>query len=250
MITGERAVTGEGAFNPSWQRHLSIYHLVAPTLGPGLVLDLGCGIGQGQAAIEPRRSVGVDLESRALAAQQRPTVCADMRRLPFRDGSFDSVFASHCVEHVPDPERMVAEVARLCTDRAVIATPNRLTFGRPDEIIDPYHFIEFDPEQLRALCAARFGEVEVHGLFGSLRYMDFFHKERQKLDALLRMDPFRLRRLVPLRARQFLYDLMLTRSRRRSDPLEDAIGLEDFRLETEDLDQALDLVAVCRSPRP
>ena len=31
---------------------------------------------------------------------------------------------------------------------AVVVTPNRLTFARPDEIIDPYHYVEFDPGQL------------------------------------------------------------------------------------------------------
>ena len=26
---------------------------------------------------------------------------------------------------------------------AVFVTPNRLTFARPDEIIDPYHYVEY-----------------------------------------------------------------------------------------------------------
>jgi SAM-dependent methyltransferase len=250
MITGERAVTGEGAFNPSWQRHLCIYALVAPMLEPGLVLDLGCGIGQGRFALDPRPSIGVDVESSVLPGQGRPTVRADMRRLPFGAGTFESVVASHSVEHVPDPERMVAEMARVCTDNAtaIFATPNRLTFGRPDEIIDPYHFVEFDPDQLRQLCARSFGDVRVLGLTGSARYMAFFQKERRKLDALLRADPLRLRRLVPRRVRQLLYDVILTRTRREADPVEAAIGPEDFRLGSEGLYDALDLVAVCRRP--
>ncbi len=57
------------------------------------------------------------------------------------------------VEHVPDPERVVAEAARVLEPDgvAIFVTPNRLTLGRPDEIIDPYHYIEFDPEELRRL---------------------------------------------------------------------------------------------------
>jgi SAM-dependent methyltransferase len=250
VITGERAVTGQGAFNPSWQRHLSIYGLVAPLFGPGLVLDLGCGIGQGQGSLAPRPSVGVDVEASVLAGQGRPVVRADMRRLPLREGSFPSIVASHSVEHVPDPERVVSEVARTLADDglAVFATPNRLTFGRPDEIIDPYHFIEFDPAQFRSLCRAGFADVEVLGLFGSARYMEFFAKERCKLGALLRMDPLRLRRLASRRVRQLLYDLMLTRSRREAGPVEASIGPEDFRLDDTGLDEALDLVALCRRP--
>ena len=53
----------------------------------------------------------------------------------------------HSIEHVPDPERVLAQVVRVLEPRgrAVFITPNRLTFGRPDEIIDPYHYLEYDP---------------------------------------------------------------------------------------------------------
>ena len=98
---------------------------------------------------------------------------------------------------------------------AVIVTPNRLTFGRPDEIIDPYHYVELDAEQLRALCAPHFASVELRGLFGSDRYLALVAAERARLDALLRRDPLRLRRLVPRRARQALYDRLLARARTR-----------------------------------
>ena len=80
---------------------------------------------------------------------------------------------------------------------AVFATPNRLTFGRPDEIIDPFHHVEFDPDELRRLCAGGFAACGLRGVFGSERYMELFREERAKLDRLLRRDPLRLRRLVP-----------------------------------------------------
>ena len=85
--------------------------------------------------------------------QERETVVADMRSLPFEDRSFSSVLSVQSLEHVPDPERVVAEARGCSTSTASdFVTPNRLTLGRPDEIIDPYHYIEFDPEDLRRLC--------------------------------------------------------------------------------------------------
>ncbi len=39
---------------------------------------------------------------------------------------------------------------------AVFVTPNRLTLGRPDEIIDPYHYVEFDHAELGRLCERSF----------------------------------------------------------------------------------------------
>lgn len=215
------------------------------------MLDLGCGAGHSFHRLAPRETVGVDLSADALAAQARRTLVADMRALPFADGQFESVISVHSVEHVPDPERVVAEAARVLAPDGVcvFVTPNRLTFGRPDEIIDPYHHVELDPDELRDLCRSWFDDVAVHGVFGSPRYLDLFDSERATLDRLLAADRFRLRRYVPQRARQIAYDLLLRFFRRGEDPRAEAIDEQDFELRAEGLDACLDVVAVCRAAR-
>ncbi|HWF25668.1 MAG TPA: class I SAM-dependent methyltransferase [Solirubrobacteraceae bacterium] len=247
MITGERVSAPEGGFNPTFQRHVAAYRLSAPRLGEGRVLDLGCGVGHSFAELGPRKTVGVDVDPAALAGQERETVVADMRRLPFADASFASVISVHSIEHVPDPERALREVVRILSPggRAVFVTPNRLTFGPPEEIIDPYHYVEYAAAELEALCSAVFAHVEVLGLFGSARYQRLVDAERRELDRLLRLDPLRLRRLVPRRARQRLYDRRLAASRAVPAPGAVDIAPEDFRLAPGPLDAALDLVAVC-----
>jgi SAM-dependent methyltransferase len=247
VITGERVSAPSGGFNPTFQRHVAAYRLCAPLLPPGRVLDLGCGVGHSYSELAPRESVGVDLDPTALAGQGRETRVADMRRLPFPAGSFASVISVQSIEHVPDPEAVLAEVARVLAPGglAVLVTPNRLTFGPPDEIIDPYHYVEFDSRELAALCQRFFARVELHGLFGSDRYTALVRQERQQLDRLLALDPLRLRRLVPRPLRQRLYDAQLRRSRRTAAP--GALDIEpgDFRLDSQGIDGALDLVAVC-----
>lgn len=257
-VTGERVATPTGGFNPTWQRHVAAYLLCEPFLplpsaaGDGRVLDLGCGVGHSYHLLEPRITVGVDLDGEALAGQDRETVVADMRELPFDDASFTSVLSVHSLEHVPDPERVLAEAARVIEPGGVVVfvTPNRLTFGRPDEIIDPYHYVELDPGELRELCLTRFAEVELRGIFGSPRYMQIFDAERAALDRLLSRDPLRLRRLVPNAVKRRLYDTMLRRRRRGDDREAAAIEPEDFELGAEGLEAALDLCAICRRPTP
>jgi SAM-dependent methyltransferase len=249
LITGERVVTSAGGFNPTYQRHVAAYRLGGARLGPGRVLDLGCGVGHSYAELAPRETVGTDIAAAVLAGQHRETVVADMRELPFGDGSFASVFSVHSVEHVPDPERVIAEAMRVLEPggRAVFVTPNRLTFGRPDEIIDPYHYIEFDADQLRGLCAP-FARVEVLGLFGSQRYLALVDTEHAELDRLLALDPLRLRRFVPRRGMQRLYDWRLSRSRAAPLPGAEQIEPADFTLKPgsdRTLATALDLVAIC-----
>jgi SAM-dependent methyltransferase len=249
-VTGERVVTPAGGFNLSWQRHVAEYALSADLLGPGRLLDLGCGIGHSYHVLAPRETVGVDVEPAALAGQERQTVVADMRELPFGDAEFASVLSVHSLEHVPDPERVLAEALRVLEagGQAVFVTPNRLTLGRPDEIIDPYHYVEFDHRELRIACERKFAEVTIRGLFGSPRYMELHTEERARMNRILALDPLRMRRLLPRRMRQRLYDAALRRDRRRPDPRVAAIEITDFELRDERLDEALDLFAICTAP--
>ena len=215
MITGERVTTAAAGFNPTYQRHVAAYRQCATLLPPGRVLDLGCGVGHSYLELSPRVTIGLDLEPSALIGQDRETHAADMRDLPFGDRSFASVLSVQSLEHVPDPESVLAEVVRVLLPggRALFVTPNRLTFGRPDEIIDPYHYVEYDPLQLERLCGRFFDQVGVLGLHGSARYQALVDEERRELDRLLHMDPLRLRRVLPRRVRQRLYDWRLNRER-------------------------------------
>jgi SAM-dependent methyltransferase len=246
-VTGERVSTPAGGFGPTWQRHVAAYAIAAKLLPEGRLLDLGCGVGHSFHLLEPRETVGVDIAAEALAGQDRETHVADMRALPFPAGSFASVLSVQSLEHVPDPERVVAEVRRVLAPGgvAMFVTPNALTFGLPDEIVDPYHYVEFDEASLRALCEAGFDSVELRGLFGSDRYLAIVARERARLEALVRRDRLRLRRVVPRRLRQAAYDRMLRRERASATPAELAIETSDFELRDGPLGESRDLVALC-----
>jgi SAM-dependent methyltransferase len=52
---------------------------------------------------------------------------ADVRELPFRDGSFDAIYSMGTIEHFRDYDRAVAELARVLRPggRAIVGVPNR-----------------------------------------------------------------------------------------------------------------------------
>lgn len=85
---------------------------------PSPVLDLGCGDGRLTRIVWKVLFVGVDRDplevrwARALGAH-RALARADARALPFRDGSFASVFSNCALEHVDGLDAALAEVARV-----------------------------------------------------------------------------------------------------------------------------------------
>jgi SAM-dependent methyltransferase len=95
--------------------------LDAAGVGPGArVLDVGCGTGAGTAAAAARgaRATGVDLAEGMLdvARRRHPAlrfVAGDAEALPFADGDFDAVVAGFVLNHLPDPDRAIAELARV-----------------------------------------------------------------------------------------------------------------------------------------
>jgi SAM-dependent methyltransferase len=90
---------------------------VIPRLRPGArILEIGAGTGR--QALELRRR-GFDVEaievadSRYVADRAFPITDYDGRHIPFADGSFDIVFSSNVLEHVPDLAQMHAELRRV-----------------------------------------------------------------------------------------------------------------------------------------
>ncbi|MDB5104184.1 MAG: gamma-tocopherol methyltransferase [Fibrobacteres bacterium] len=87
---------------------------------PGRILDIGCGAGflANALAAEGHRVSGIDMSRGSLRiARSRSKLpayrVADAYRLPYRDGTFDSVTALDFLEHVTAPDRVIAEAARV-----------------------------------------------------------------------------------------------------------------------------------------
>jgi SAM-dependent methyltransferase len=128
---------------------------VAP-VARGRLLDVGCGDRPYEPLFQPyvTEYIGVENEVTfgATAASERakgPDVTYDGRRLPFDDGSFDTVMSIQVLEHTPRPAELVAEMARVLKDDGVLILSVPFNYRLHEE---PHDYFRYTPHGLRELC--------------------------------------------------------------------------------------------------
>ena len=141
-VDREGTVTGNtydkyGSKNPVVRRLMANFERTLDELfqqaSPTSLLDVGCGEGVLTAQWAKRiegRVVGIDLDDPQLHAEweQRTVPNLEYRvmkaeNLPFADDEFDVASAIEVLEHVPDPEHTVAEMARVANRHLLVSVP-------------------------------------------------------------------------------------------------------------------------------
>jgi ubiquinone/menaquinone biosynthesis C-methylase UbiE len=139
----ERVPTGNtydkyGSENPVVKKLMAGFHASLDELWgiaqPRSVLDVGCGEGvltrDWAEKLGDGRIVGIDLEDPKLRAEwdkrARPNLeyrAEEATRLSFGDGEFDMATAIEVLEHVPEPEETLREMARVAGRYLLVSVP-------------------------------------------------------------------------------------------------------------------------------
>ena len=112
-------------------RQRALLRLIVPLLEPGDdVLDVGCGVGTLGAAImaDPGAPEGVSvtgLERAARGDEPIPVRAYDGARFPDEDRSHDVVIVADVLHHEEDPDRLLAECARVARRLVVVKDHQR-----------------------------------------------------------------------------------------------------------------------------
>jgi 2-polyprenyl-3-methyl-5-hydroxy-6-metoxy-1,4-benzoquinol methylase len=143
-VSREGVVTGNtydkyGSTNPLVRRMMAGFEGALDDLfalaEPASLLDVGCGEGVlvhewARRLGAQRRVVGIDLEEDSIQAgwAQREAPNLEYRvmraeNLPFAENEFDLASAIEVLEHVPDPEHTVAEMARCAQRHLLVSVP-------------------------------------------------------------------------------------------------------------------------------
>jgi 2-polyprenyl-3-methyl-5-hydroxy-6-metoxy-1,4-benzoquinol methylase len=127
-----------GSSNPLVKRLMSGFHAALDELweiaAPESVLDVGCGEGvltsEWADRLDGGRIVGIDLDDPKLRsewdARTRPNLeyrAEDATSLSFDDDEFDVAAAIEVLEHLPDPEATLGEMARVARRHLLVSVP-------------------------------------------------------------------------------------------------------------------------------
>jgi SAM-dependent methyltransferase len=143
VSTAEAVPTGNtfdkyGSTSPVVRRLMDRFHGDLDALWeraePRSLLDVGCGEGvlthEWAGRLDGSRVVGIDLDDPKLRAEwanrSRPNLeyrAEDATSLSFADDEFDTATAIEVLEHVPDPEATVAEMARVAERWLLVSVP-------------------------------------------------------------------------------------------------------------------------------
>jgi SAM-dependent methyltransferase len=117
------------------------YAILARRYGqPGArLLEIGSGLGHLVGQLEDTfKTYGMDINHWAVkeskeVVKDTALQTASAEEIPFADGAFDVVIIKHIVEHLPNPEKAVAEIGRVTAPGGtlILATPNLDSLLKP-----------------------------------------------------------------------------------------------------------------------
>jgi SAM-dependent methyltransferase len=122
----------------------------------GRLLDVGCGNKPYEAFFRPHVTSYLGIEHEATFAATaadsdgaRPDLTYDGQRLPFEDGSFDTVLSVQVLEHTPKPRHLVFEMARVLADDGLLILLAPFQFRLHEQ---PHDYYRYSSHGLRHLC--------------------------------------------------------------------------------------------------
>jgi SAM-dependent methyltransferase len=263
-LTGERPMQGSTP-DSLLALHDAGYREVAARVGAGLVLDVGCGVGDETARLDAADRMVVGVDYSAQTAREASTewgpggsrgkavrfAAMDGARLGLRDGVVDHACSSHIIEHFTNPVLHVAELARVLAPdgTAYVITPNA-----PADFENPFHVYLFEPDHLRSMLSVFFSEVSVLGLEGDAELHADFAQRRANGERLLKLDVFKLRHRLPRKLYVWAYERLLPMVYRVLGSKNTGIGsgLDASHLFLTDTIETTTpvLFAIAKSPRP
>lgn len=209
LHTAERTTSNTASENPIFQRHLVAYNQAAQLIS-GNVLEIGCGEGYAikQLAAVSTQYTAVDKFQTSIDSLPANASFVQMlvpNLTSFESNTFDYVISFQVIEHIEDDHLFLKEIHRVLKPggKLIFTTPNKtMSLSR-----NPWHVREYTVAQMRNIVSKYFANVDLQGVFGNKKVMEYYEKNKESVKKFTRFDVFNLQYNLPRWLLQIPYDL-------------------------------------------
>jgi 2-polyprenyl-3-methyl-5-hydroxy-6-metoxy-1,4-benzoquinol methylase len=199
--------------NPIHQRLFKAY-VVANDYVKGDVLEIGCGEGRGVEVLLPKA------KSFTAVDKIKPVIDELQKKFPggkfismnipplsgLTSDSYDTIVSFQVIEHIGDDTLFLKEIHRLLKPGgvALLTTPNRkMSLTR-----NPWHVREYLSEELKNKAQKIFAHVEMKGITGNAKVMEYYEQNKRSVERITRFDIFRLQHWLPAAILRIPYEIL------------------------------------------
>ena len=239
--------------NPLHQRLLSAYRIAKPYI-KGDLLELGCGEGRGIRELAPLAhsytaidKIGAVIDQLSADFPAHKFQQGHFPPMPYDDNSFDTIVSFQVIEHIKNDHLFLKEIARILKPggTALISTPNiNMTLSR-----NPWHIREYTADQLESMASSYFSEVDMRGVAGSEKVLDYHEENRASVRRIMKYDIFNLQYRLPAALLRIPYEFLNRRNRNKLEAgnhdLVKGISSEDYFLRAKN-ENNLDLFLIVK----
>ena len=257
VYTTEIASDQLSSDNPIHQRLLKAYYVAIDFLDSDL-LEVGCGEGRGIELLKHMTNSYTAVDKIADVVNGLSKKYADVNfiranipPLPFEDNTFDMVISFQVIEHIQNDELFLKEIHRVLRPggKALISTPNsKMTLSR-----NPWHIREYTAAELTALCKKHFAHVDMRGIAGNEKVMQYYAQNKASVQRIMRFDILNLQHRLPASWLKLPYEILNRRNRKKlqanDNSLVASITHDDYFLNSQP-DTCLDLYAILKKELP
>ncbi len=254
--TAERVSHLDTSDNYVLQRSIKAYVETAEIIS-GKVLEIGTGSGYGIEIVAPKATEYITIDkfnSEHPGIMKNDNVSFIQMEIPpfkdMEDNQFDFVISFQVIEHIKKDSYYVSEIYRVLKPggKFIVTTPNiKTTLSR-----NPWHIREYTVKELETLLLKSFDKLDKKGVYGNEKVMDYYNKNKESVDRIMKWDIFNLQYLLPRQILQIPYDILNRRNRKKllsqNNKLTMDIKQDDYFI-AEAKDNCLDLFFIAEKKR-
>ena len=165
---------------------------------------------------------------------------------------FDVIISLQVIEHISphhlDQYLRTIQASLKSNGICIFSTPNA---PRSSYNENPYHYIEYSGDAVHNILLKYFAEVKLYGVTGDNRVERFEDARKRRVLSFFSFDPLSLRKLLPRKIRQFLFDLASFANRKTLNAQIAefrSISEKNYRISPFNPNSAIDSIVVCQKP--